>query len=247
MIIESKQNPAIKNLIKLKETKEIKKSGLCLVESKKVVCDLIKLNRIKEVFVTPDKEKSFRDFNIKLTVISEEIARYLSETKTTDGVFGLCKVIENDRIKSEKVLVLDNVQDPTNVGAIIRSAVAFGFNDIIFIDGAYPFTPKVIRSSMGHVFNVNIFFFTHAKLVDFIKQNHYNLIKADLDGDSIASFRPNLPIALVIGNEGNGISENISNSCSGSVTIPMNDSVESLNASVSAGIIMFEINNKLEK
>lgn len=246
MVIISKQNPTIKNLVKLKETKEIKKIGLCLVETKKVVYDLIKLNRIGEVFVTPDKEKFFVDLGVKVSVISEEIANYLSETKTTDGVFGVCRINENSQIKNDKVLVLDNVQDPSNVGAIIRSAVAFGFNDIIFIDGAYPFTPKVIRSSMGHVFNINIFFLTHAKLVDFIKQNHYNLIKADLDGDDIASFRPYLPIALVIGNEGNGVSETISRACSKSVTIPMHESVESLNASVSAGILMFEIKSKLE-
>lgn len=247
MILSSKQNDTIKFLNSLKETKTIKKSGLCLVESKKVVLDLINQNHIVELFITEKNCDVFKDCKIKTSLISPEIGHYLSETKNDDGVFGVCKIPCNIVPTREKVLVLDNVQDPSNVGAIIRSAVAFGYLDIIMLDGAYPYTPKVVRSSMGHVFNVNIFFYTYAKLVDFISKNKYNLVKADLIGDNIVEFKPKKPFALVIGNEGNGISEEVEKICNGSVNIPMNKTVESLNASVSAGILMFEINNKLEK
>lgn len=247
MIISSKQNDTIKYLNSLKETKTIKQTGLCLVESKKVVMDLINQNHITELVLTEKNKGLFVGHKIKTTLISPEISHYLSETKTDDGVFGVCKISAKSESKGDKVLVLDNVQDPSNVGSIIRSAVAFGYLDIIMIDGAYPYAPKVVRSSMGHVFNVNIFFYTYAKLVDFISKNKYNLVKADLVGDNISSFKPNTPFALVIGNEGNGISDEVEKICNGSVNIPMNPMVESLNASVSAGILMFEINNKLEK
>lgn len=247
MIITSKQNVEIKHLVSLKDPKRIKRSGTCFVESKKVVFDLMKLGRIERVYLTEENADLLKTQTCKTTVISREIAHYLSETKTTDGVFGICKIIEPKSVGSDKVILLDNLQDPSNVGAIIRSAVAFGYKDIIMINGAYPYAPKVIRSSMGHVFNVNIFFFTYAKLVDFIKQNKYNLIKADLGCETINKFNPSLPLMLAIGNEGNGISEEVDSICNGSVSIPMDSRVESLNASVSAGILMYEINNKLEK
>lgn len=247
MVISSKQNPAIKFAKSLAETKAIKQNKLCLVESKKVVIDLISQNKIDTVFFTEKNSGLFKSFSGKKYEISPEISHYLSETKTDDGVFGLAKICEPSTIKSSKILVLDNVQDPSNVGAIIRSAVAFNYTDIIMIGGAYPYTPKVIRSSMGHIFNVNIFSFNYANLVDFIRKNKYNLVKADLCGDNVSNFKPVLPIALVIGNEGNGISDEVKEICTGSVNIPMNNKVESLNASVSAGILMFEINNKLEK
>lgn len=247
MVISSKQNDIIKFAKSLTETKAIKQNNLCLVESKKVVLDLISQGKIDTVFFTIKNVDLFKNFKGKKYEISPEISHYLSETKTDDGVFGLANIVNPNKIKSNKVLVLDNVQDPSNVGAIIRSAVAFNFSDIIMIGGAYPYTPKVIRSSMGHIFNVNIFSFNYINLVDFINENKYNLIKADLCGEKLGCFNPNLPLALVIGNEGNGISDEIKKVCTGSVNIPMNNKVESLNASVSAGILMYEINSKLEK
>ncbi len=247
MIISSKQNDLIKYLNSLKETKNIKREGLCFVETRKVVGDLMKQGLILELFLT-EKNRDLSDgFNGKTTFVSNEIAHYLSETKTNDGVFGIAKIRPQGEITHDKVLVLDNVQDPTNVGSIIRSAVAFGYLDIIMIGGAYPYSPKVVRSSMGHVFNVNLFFYTYTNLVDFITKNKYNLIKADLEGENLNTFSPIKPFALAIGNEGQGISDEVSRLSSASVNIPMDSMVESLNASVSAGIIMYEINNKLEK
>jgi len=247
VIISSKQNDIVKHLKGLKETKNIKREGLCFVETRKVVGDLIKQGLISELILTEKNRDLAEGFPHKTTFISEDIAHYLSETKTDDGVFGIAKIRPQGEIKCGKVLVLDNVQDPTNVGSIIRSAVAFGYLDIIMIGGAYPYSPKVVRSSMGHVFNVNLFFYTYTNLVDFITKNKYNLVKADLEGENLSTFRPNMPFALVIGNEGQGISDEVSKLSSASVNIPMDSIVESLNASVSAGIIMYEINNKLEK
>lgn len=246
MIINSKQNPLIKFAKSLTETKYIKQNNLCLVESKKVVLDLINKNLITEILITEKNADAFKFFKGKITLISPEISHFLSETKTDDGVFGLCKIISKTKPDGDRVIVLDNVQDPSNVGAIIRSAVAFGFNNIIMLNGAYPYSSKVIRSSMGYVFDVNIFSFNYQNLVDFISKNKYNLVKADLNGTKLNDFTPNLPLALVIGNEGNGVSDEIKKICLSSVNIPMDSKVESLNASVSAGILMWAINNKLE-
>ena len=138
-------------------------------------------------------------------------------------------------------MVLDNLQDPSNLGAIIRSAMAFDFKSIIMLNGVYPYSAKVIRSSMGYVFDINIISYNNAELIDFLQKNKYNLVSADMSGIDLKEFKPKFPLAVVIGNEGNGVSSELKQLSTQIVKIPMNNGVESLNAGVSASIIMYKL------
>jgi TrmH family RNA methyltransferase len=109
------------------------------------------------------------------------------------------------------------------------------------LSGVYPYSAKVIRSSMGYVFDINLISLNYTELVDFLSKNKYNLVCADMSGVDLVKFKTPEKIALVIGNEGNGVSNELINIASHIVKIPMNNGVESLNASVSASIIMYKL------
>ena len=119
--------------------------------------------------------------------------------------------------------------------------MAFDFKSIIMLNGVYPYSAKVIRSSMGYVFDINIISYNNAELIDFLQKNKYNLVSADMSGIDLKEFKPKFPLAVVIGNEGNGVSSELKQLSTQIVKIPMNNGVESLNAGVSASIIMYKL------
>ena len=102
-------------------------------------------------------------FKGKVYKINESISQYLTESVTSSGIFAFVKVNDNSKIVGDKILVLDNLQDPSNLGSIIRSAMAFDFKSIIMINGVYPYSAKVIRSSMRYVFDINIISYVNSK------------------------------------------------------------------------------------
>ncbi len=246
--ITSAQNSIIKDLISAKTKKGAQQLGACFVESEKVVKDCLRLNlNVLTIFIDETKQQKFADFLSynNVILISNQIAKLLSETVTTSGIFALVKIPEQQVFNfNSKFLVLDNLQDPSNLGSIIRSAVAFGYNQIINIGGVFPYLSKVIRSSMGYVFNIN---FLNVSLEEFLQlkqSNKFDLVSANLNGTSLSQFKPPKTFGLVIGNEGNGVSKQIQNICNHTVTIPMKNNVESLNASISASILMYNLNKE---
>lgn len=245
MLITSKQNNIIKYANSIKEAKYIKKYGECLVESEKVVKELVAKNLVSTILVEENKVDKYdsilKNFTGKAYLINDSVSNYLSESITSSGIFGFVKIQENHEVVGNKILVLDNLQDPSNLGAIIRSAMAFDFKSIIMLNGVYPYTPKVIRSSMSYVFDINIISMNTIQLVDFLNKNHYNLVCADMSGEELKMYKKPDKIALVIGNEGNGVSDEIMRLANSVVRIPMSNGVESLNAGVSASIIMYKL------
>ena len=144
------------------------------------------------------------------------------------------------------MLALDHLQDPGNLGTIIRSAVASGFTDIILIDSVDPYNDKTIRSASGTIFFPKFYKLKMQEFLDFTKFNGYSLLIAEAGKQSIFDSSLVLPnkYILVIGNEGNGISEEVLSSPHKSISIPMDAKVESLNAGVSASVLMFILSNK---
>jgi TrmH family RNA methyltransferase len=187
-------------------------------------------------------------FAAKLTecfVISSDLSEYISDTKSPQGVFAMFayKSDSSDFAEARRVMLLDNVQDPGNVGAIIRSCEAFGFDGIVLSDNcADVFNSKVIRASAGSVFRLPS---VRGKLADKTAElitGGFTVYGAALDESAVPlrGCTPAEKAAVVIGNEGKGISEEISALCNYRLYIPIKGA-ESLNASVAAGIICYEL------
>lgn len=242
-MISSKENDLIKLCNKIKQKKHSKEMGLALVETIKLINQLYLKNKLTYILVVEDKFDLVKDYKkCNVVVISRCIAEYLADSVTTDGVFGICKITPNTTPDFSRCLVLDRLQDPSNLGAIIRSAYAFGFSTIFAIDSVYPYSFKGIRSSMGYVFDIDYIDLDLSELNEYRQKYNLSLVVADMSGEIIDDFKPqNKNIALVIGNEGRGVCRELMTMADATVRIPMQNDVESLNASVSAGIIMFNL------
>lgn len=241
-IITSVNNNKIKELNKLKEKKYRDCSSTYLIEGEHLVYEAYKANLLKELFVLDGEDFSM---DVPITLVSKDVMKKLSSMDSYPNVIGLCYKKENNVI-GDKILILEDIQDPGNLGTIIRSSLAFDIDTIVLSPKTVDlYNSKVIRSTQGMIFNSNIIV---SKLSDFInelKKNNYKIFGTKVDGGSdIRNIDLPSKIAIIIGNEGNGISDNISNLCDNYLYIKMNDSVESLNAGVAASIILYEVYNK---
>lgn len=254
--ITGKNNDLVKNIKKLlTSSKERKAQGLFVLEGARLVFDV--LNSFYEVkyFAATEhsleKYKSQCDEMIRKSerafVISEDIAEKLGDTQNSQGIFAVCKMRnENptDVNSISKQIALDNVQDPSNLGAIVRTAEAIGIHRVVVGGGCDIYNPKALRASMGSMLRVNLL--RCDNLADFLKEQKEN-------GVSVYGTSPDknaLPITdadfsgqciCVIGNEANGISDSVKDICSSLITIRMLGNAESLNASVAAAITMWEM------
>lgn len=239
-MVTSKDNELIKKCIDLQSKKYSRLEGKCLVESVKLVKEAYEKGLVETILVTKQKLELVSKLKCRIEVIDERLAKHISSTVTTDGVFAIAKIPKQEQVNYKKCLVLDRIQDPSNLGSIIRSACAFGFDTILTINSVYPFTPKAIRSSMGYVFSVNFIEVDEQKLQEIKAKNNITFYAADMGGEVIDSVKiSDNNIALIIGNEGQGIDKELRKVADKIVAIPMQNNVESLNASVSASIIMY--------
>ncbi len=175
----------------------------------------------------------------KTVMISDELLRVLSDEKTPQKVICRVKIPKNTLTAPKKAcLILDGVSDPANIGAILRTANASGYNEIYLTpDCADIYSPKSVRASMSGVFFVKTHIATREEILSLMQDTP--VIVADMDGENAFAFSAPEKFALVIGNEGNGVSNVMRQSATKTVKIPMADTQESLNASVSAGILMY--------
>ena len=145
---------------------------------------------------------------------------------------------------TDKVLILDNIQDPGNMGTLLRTSAATNFKSVLLINCVDIYNDKVLRSTMGGIFRVNCIQIKAEELQQ-LKENNYCIFKADMKGENIFNYsKPVKPFALVIGNEANGVSQQVSNFCTHTLSIPMQNGVESLNAGVSGSILMYELSKE---
>ncbi len=182
--------------------------------------------------------KGFQVFHI-----DEKTLLQLADTKTPQKVVCIAYLTQNIvLIPKGNFLVLDSLQDPGNVGTLIRTAKACGFECVFLVDCVRRENDKLIRSSVGAVFDSNVFQCSKNEFVELAKKNKFKLICADMDGENIFTSTFKEPVGVVIGNEGQGVRSEIRTLCNRTVKIPMNEGIESLNAGVSGSIIMYEIN-----
>ena len=243
MILTSKNNPLVKETAALKEKKGRKEHGLFLVEGVKMVRECLKSAfEIERVFLAESYDEDIAwlsGSSDKITVVSDSVFQFLSDEKTPQGI--LCRVkipIHALQSPQRNCLFLDGVADPGNVGTIIRTANAAGYNEIYLTRAcADPYSPKSVRASMSGVFFTKLYFGEREELLDVLKDTP--ILAADMDGENVFSFQPPEKYAIAIGNEANGISKETFARAAHTVRIPMTATQESLNAAVSAGIIMY--------
>lgn len=244
-MIISKQNRLIKQIRALSDKKERDNSGLFIAEGIKLVKEALSFSlKIYAVIGTKKWIYELGELNgVNEEKVSEEVYASVSTEKSPQGIMAVIYKPELSDIKeSKRCLLLDDVQDPNNVGAIIRTAAATGYNTVYLTENcADPFSPKSVRASMGGIFRVNTVCDNKNNLLTKIKKP---LIVADMGGESIDIFRKTEEFCLVIGNEGKGVSKEVKKMAKFTVSIPMENNVESLNASVSAGILMYQLKTK---
>ncbi len=193
------------------------------------------------------QKKGYCEYTIGLEgtdyIVTKEIIEKVSDSKSSQDIIGVCKiskVLENKPL-SDKVLILENVQDPGNLGTLLRSAKAFDFNTIV-LDGCCDiFNPKVVRSSQGAMFKLG---FVYQNSIDFLNDNNgYYSVGTSMNGASIFDLPTKDKVCLILGNEGSGVSDELLQRTETCVTISMSDT-ESLNVSVAGSIIMHSIYSK---
>lgn len=244
-MITSKQNQMVKRVALLKTKKGREEQGLFVVEGYKMISDAISCGmEIEEIFVTVANENLFKNAPVTPILVSDSVFKCISDEVTPQGSLAVLKIPKSGAIsRLSRCLLLDRVQDPGNVGTIMRLATACGVKDVLLIDSADPYSPKAVRSSMSGIYHVNVYRVTEEESISLLKEQSVNLICADMDGENIFDFAPPSRFCLCVGNEGNGISDNLINSANSVISIPMQKGIESLNVSVATGVTLYTLLN----
>ena len=242
MIIESVDNKKIKYLKKLKEKKYRDEEKKFLIEGEHLVLEAYKSGLLEGVILCNNEI----DLDIDKIYVSENVMKSLSDLPSKAWIIGVCKIVDNILDYNSNVLILDGVQDPGNLGAIIRSAVAFNIKNIVLSkDTVDLYNTKVLRSAQGMNFHLNIIREDITKIINELKNNNYIIYGTDvINGIDVKSIKNDGKYAIIMGNEGNGISPEVKELVDKNIYIKMNENCESLNVAVSASIILYELEKR---
>ena len=252
--ITSKENSVIKHIVKLKEKKYRKEFGEYVVEGAKIVKEAIEEKaEIKYIIIDENAksndliEKHLKQYleNIDYIQVPNNIFKIISDVEQPQGVLAVIgKNNKNNDVdySSDLILALDDIQDPGNLGTIIRTADSVGLKQILISKGtADPYNSKVIRSTMGAIFRVNIIECDDlVKILKDVKENNFNIMVTSLQANKSIYELDLKQNVVVIGNEAKGVSKEIIDLADNKVIIPMLGKTESLNASIATGVILYE-------
>ena len=247
--ISSKDNKIFRLCEQLTHKKYRDKLGLYLIEGENLLEEAVKNGAgIKTVLMCRDYRGSLFGTEDKSFCLSDKLFEQLAQTETTQGIMA---IVEKPELSPDRFLdkgggnfiVLDRLQDPGNIGTILRTADAAGYELAIVMKGtADVFSPKAVRAATGSLFRMPVVFMDSVdELMEFTRAAGKKLVATCFDTDRYY-YDENLKenIALIIGNEGNGISRELIEGSDLKIKIPMHGNIESLNASVAAGILMYE-------
>lgn len=244
---------SVKNSL-IVQTKKIKENpgNKLFIENPKLIKEaFLTKQSFDYVLIDKDKIEKFKTeysflFSYKCFIVGKNVLQHLSDTKNPQGVVAIINFEDKElKIPKSNFLVLENIQDPGNLGTIIRSAKGTTFTDIYLINCVGYLNQKVIRSAMGNIFDVNLYKIDSTQtFIDFAKTNKLNLAMADMYGENLYNIKKSLTnFGIVIGNEGKGVSEEMRKIVKKSISIPMKNGLESLNAGVSCSIIIYYLDN----
>ena len=239
MLYSSIDNKKIKELKKLNQKKYRDLTGTFLVEGKHLVKEAYKAGCLKEILLEEDTKFTC---DVETNYVTKSVMKYITSLDTPSNMVGVC-IKKESKINGNKILILDELQDPGNLGTIIRSAVAFNIDTIVISkDSADVYSSKVLRASQGMIFNVNIVIADLKDTINDLKKENYKILGTKVNGGKeIKTLEKALKFAIIVGNEGNGVKEELLNMCDNFIYIKMNDTCESLNVAVATSIILYEL------
>ncbi len=239
MLYTSKENNKIKYIKKLNYKKYRDEFNEFFIEGEHLVEEAYKNGVLKELLL--EKNSNF-NLNITTNYATNSILKYISSLDNPSSVIGICNKIKEKKI-GEKILILDNIQDPGNLGTIIRSAVAFNIDTIVLSFNCVDiYNPKVLRATQGMIFNINIIQKNIKEFILELKEEGYKIYGTKVNGgNSLKNVEKPEKFAIIMGNEGRGVSSEILNLCSDYIYIDMNSKCESLNVAIATSIILYEL------
>lgn len=256
--IKSKDNEKVKLFSKLSQSKYRKHTSLCLAEGIKLSDEAVSKGFCKYLIVNENMAEnseicrivSSADGSFEIMAVSEAVFSKISTESAPQGIISVCSFkpeINSDLssliTKTGKIIALEGIRDPGNLGTIIRSAVAFGFDGVIVGDCADIYSPKTLRATMGALFSIPVYEVSDlVSALDTLKKQGRRVFGAVLNEDSLelGSYTAEVGDITVIGNEGHGLSDAVRSVCTDYVKIPISEKSESLNAAIAASVIMWE-------
>ena len=245
MLITSLDNEKIKKLIKLKEKKYRDLYNEFIVEGEHLVVEAYRSGLLEEIYIEQD-EVTLLDSDI--TYVTKEILAKVTTLETPTHIIGLCKKKAENIDLGNKLLLLDRIQDPGNLGTIIRSSKAFGIDTVVLGEGCVDlYNDKVIRSTQGIGFHMNIVTRNLKELILELKEQEIPVFGTkDEFGDDIRNLtsRDKEKYALIMGNEGRGVNPEILELCDKYIYIELDSDVESLNVAIATSILLYELSRR---
>ncbi|MFS0865216.1 TrmH family RNA methyltransferase [Fredinandcohnia sp. 179-A 10B2 NHS] len=246
--IESIKNPQIKQWKKLHTKKERDLTGTYIIEGFHLVEEALKNKAVvRELIISEgiDLPANWNLDNLSITVVTDQIMKEISDTETSQGVAAVCEQYStiNNIVSFSKFLLLDAVQDPGNVGTMIRTADAVGIDAVIIGEGSVDvYNSKVIRSTQGSIFHIPIIKGNLSETIEQLKKNGIKIFGTSLknainykEAEITDSF------ALIVGNEGKGVNSSLLEMTNQNLYIPIYGKSESLNVAVAAGILLYHL------
>lgn len=239
--ITSTENKLYKQTKKLLNRSERNKTKLFIAEGQRIVEDAVAANVAEYIFVSENYNGIVYD--LPTYKVSNKMFAALSDTETTQGIIAVCRMVDYnmEEIDCDTLLVCDGVSDPGNLGTLIRTAECSGVGGTVLLKGTVdPYSPKVVRSTMGSIFRVPVYFAD----VDALNKHltDYSIVATVLDGSKdLYDIEFPEKTAVVVGNEAHGVSKEVADMAQIRTLIPMCGNSESLNASVAGSVVMYEI------
>ena len=242
MLITSINNQTIKELDKLKQKKYRDLEQKFLIEGEHLVEEAEKSGVLEKIILLENSEYPSK---LEKIYVSKNVMKKLSSLDTPPNIIGVCKMLSKKEL-GKKVLLLDDIQDPGNLGTIIRSSVAFNVDSIVMsLNTVDLYNPKVIRSTQGMIFKINLIKDDLERVIEKLKSENIPIYTTNVNGgENIKNINSTDSYGLIMGNEGNGVKDEISTLADRKIYIPMNSKVESLNVSVAASILLYELGDK---
>ena len=238
MLYTSVDNKKKKNIKKLNTKKYRDEFNEFIIEGEHLILEANKHGFLKEVIL---EENTNLDIDVPKSFVTHNVLKYISDLDNPSKMIGICTKIPKKDI-GNKIVILDGVQDPGNLGTIIRSSVAFNVDTIICENCVDLYNSKVIRATQGMLFNINIYEDNITNLIKKLSNNGYKIYGTKVNGGkSLKSVERCEKFAIIMGNEGTGVREEVLDLCSEYLYINMNENCESLNVGVATSIILYEL------